>query len=442
MIRALTLLVVFLFCPALQAARGQDALKLFERMEGQIHKAKTLQLDYDLLITQTSGSADPQSRKGQLVVARADKVRFTVAGRLLGKEVKSLLVSDGKRLFSGGFSSTKPPEERDTPKQLDRTALLALSRHGIWLALITGTHMEGFVVSELRPGKKDSLDGKEAQAVHYKMKDTSGLKQGELDVTLWIDTKTLLPLKRVSTSREGKNRIFITENYTSVKLDGPIAAGTFELPKADARAEGKVFLKNIGVAMSKHLEATGRLPAAAICDKDRLPLLSWRVALLPYMDEGKLYKEFKLDEPWDSEHNKKLIPRMPRFYQVPGAPKKVGEGETFYRVLVAGMPGDPPAGDGTAFEWSLGLRLLDFTDGTSATLSVVEAAQSVPWTSPDELGYDAKKPLPKFANFAGNGTFLALFVDGSVRTLRSNLPEATLRALITRAAGDIPGDLD
>ena len=120
------------------------------------------------------------------MVARADKVRFTVAGRLLGKEVKSLLVSDGKRLFSGGFSSTKPPEERDTPKQLDRTALLALSRHGIWLALITGTHMEGFVVSELRPGKKDSLDGKEAQAVHYKMKDTSGLKQGELDVTLWL----------------------------------------------------------------------------------------------------------------------------------------------------------------------------------------------------------------------------------------------------------------
>lgn len=152
------------------------------------------------------------------------------------------------------------------------------------------------------------------------------------------------------------------------------------------------------------------------------------MALLPYLKDNQLYQQFKLDEPWDSDHNKKLILQMPTVYANSTGPKRPGE--THYRVLV---------GDWAAFDWSKGLSLAHLTaaDGASITLMAVEAADSVPWTKPDELLYDAKKPMPKFGNFHGDGTFCVVFCDGYARTLRHDMKEETLRALITWTGGEV-----
>jgi hypothetical protein len=198
--------------------------------------------------------------------------------------------------------------------------------------------------------------------------------------------------------------------------------------EAAARTVSANNLRQIAIAMHNHEGVYRKLPSAAICDKAGKPLLSWRVAILPFIEQDQLYRQFKLDEPWDSEHNKKLIERMPQVYAVPAAPTKE-PGHTHYRVFVGG---------GAGFELSKGIRLLDITDGTSNTIMAVEAAQSVPWTKPDELVYDPKKPLAKFGNFYGNGIFQAAFFDGSVRGLRNDLPEQVLRAYITRAGGEAP----
>ena len=64
------------------------------------------------------------------------------------------------------------------------------------------------------------------------------------------------------------------------------------------------------------------LPPAAICNKKGKPLLSWRVAILPQLGYQNLYEQFKLDEPWDSEHNKKLLEKMPKVYAPVGAKPK------------------------------------------------------------------------------------------------------------------------
>jgi hypothetical protein len=201
--------------------------------------------------------------------------------------------------------------------------------------------------------------------------------------------------------------------------------------EAASRTQGTNNLKQIGLAMHNWHAVYKTFPAAAICDKQGKPLLSWRVAILPFVEEEKLWKQFKMDEPWDSEHNRKLIPLMPQVYMVPASPTK--RGETHYRVFVGG---------GAGFEWARGIRLIDIRDGTSNTLMVVEAADSVPWTKPDELVYDPKKPLPRMADFYHNGTFAAALFDGSVRMLRSNLPEQTLRALITRSGGEVVPPLE
>src|SRR5262249_2456674 len=73
-------------------------------------------------------------------------------------------------------------------------------------------------------------------------------------------------------------------------------------------------LKQIGLALHNYHDTHRGFPAWASHDKQNKPLLSWRVHLLPYLEQNALYKEFHLNEPWDSEHNKKLIARMPKIF--------------------------------------------------------------------------------------------------------------------------------
>src|SRR5207302_1956982 len=87
---------------------------------------------------------------------------------------------------------------------------------------------------------------------------------------------------------------------------------------AAGRTRSANNLKQMALATINYADAFGRAPAAAICDKNGKPLLSWRVAILPFIEQDNLYKQFHLDEPWDSDHNKKLLARMPNVYALPG----------------------------------------------------------------------------------------------------------------------------
>src|SRR4051812_32634281 len=72
-------------------------------------------------------------------------------------------------------------------------------------------------------------------------------------------------------------------------------------------------IKQIALAWHNYEAANGHLPSNQV-DKKGKALLSWRVQILPSLEEDALYKQFKLDEPWDSENNKKLIDQMPKLY--------------------------------------------------------------------------------------------------------------------------------
>jgi len=185
-------------------------------------------------------------------------------------------------------------------------------------------------------------------------------------------------------------------------------------------------LKQIALAMLNYHSTYGHLPGAAIRDSNGKPLLSWRVALLPYLDQVDLYNRFKLDEPWNSEHNLKLLKEMPRVYRLDNMPQKESD-KTHYQVFT---------GKGTAFENDQGQKFEDFTDGMSNTILAIEAADPVPWTKPEDLTYATDKPLPKLGAHPSEAIFV-VYCDGSVRLLSREMKVQQLRARITRNGGEM-----
>jgi prepilin-type processing-associated H-X9-DG protein len=204
---------------------------------------------------------------------------------------------------------------------------------------------------------------------------------------------------------------------------------------AAQRAQSVNNLKQIGLALHNFHSTNNHFPAN-VRGKDGKPLLSWRVQILPFIEQGGLFNEFKLDEPWDSPHNKALLERMPAAFTVPGSPTEPGM--TFYRGF---------AGKGTIFDPAVpqGVDIARITDGTSNTIAVVEAKEAVPWTKPEgDLPFDADPQKPETLNtlrdpLGGHhtGGFNALFCDGSVRFLKDSINLLTLRALITRDGGEV-----
>ncbi len=195
----------------------------------------------------------------------------------------------------------------------------------------------------------------------------------------------------------------------------------------DARAKSENNLKQIALAMHNvaSLSNPPRFPGAAIRDKNGKPLLSWRVAILPYLEQQALYEKFHLDEPWDSPHNKALLKEIPAIYR-PVKQSDEPKISTYYQVFT---------GPNALFESKEGASFQDITDGTSVTLLVVEAGSPVPWTKPEDITYDKEKPLPKLGR-QFRGGFHAALADGSTRFLSAALKEQVIRALITRDGGE------
>lgn len=195
-------------------------------------------------------------------------------------------------------------------------------------------------------------------------------------------------------------------------------------PKA---REGTVNnLKTLGLALGNHAFANdGALPAAAI-SKDGKPLLSWRVAILPFLDQKALYDKFHLDEPWDSPHNKGLLAEMPAVY-APVVSKSEERYSTYYQVCV---------GEGSLFDGDRGVKLADVADEVGMTLMVVEAAKPVPWTKPEDVTFQRQGPPPKLGGQFEDGFYVA-FADGAARFLSGKIASKTLHALITRDGGEV-----
>lgn len=198
---------------------------------------------------------------------------------------------------------------------------------------------------------------------------------------------------------------------------------------AAQRAQAMNNLKQIELAMFIYHDQHNHFPPAVVLGPDGKTPHSWRVELLPHLEQEPLYNQYKMDEPWDSENNKKVLAQMPAVFRDPsGDPNSL---DTFVFVLT---------GDSTMFPADKAISVVDVTDGTSNTIMTVEAKRTVPWTKPEDIAYDPARPMPKLGGLRPGG-FLAGFGDGSVRFITETIGEQTLRALFTRAGGEAIQDI-
>lgn len=216
-------------------------------------------------------------------------------------------------------------------------------------------------------------------------------------------------------------------------IDNSLAPAIQQSRDSARRAASIYILKHIGLAMHNYHDANKHLPAAASYSPDGKPLLSWRVMLLPMLEQNKLYDQFRLDEPWDSPNNRKLIDKMPAEYRSPKSRLKE-PGKTNYVV---------PVGPGTMFEGREGINISRVKDGTAHTIMAVEVddAQAVIWTKPDDLPYDPKEPARGLGGLYKD-FFCAVFCDGAVRVIKLPCPDDNLRAAFSAAAEDPTPDFD
>ncbi|MDR1270757.1 MAG: DUF1559 domain-containing protein [Planctomycetaceae bacterium] len=192
------------------------------------------------------------------------------------------------------------------------------------------------------------------------------------------------------------------------------------------------YIKSFLLAMHNYHDTVGKLPPAFTVDENGKPLHSWRVLLLPYLEQVDLYKSIRLDEAWDSEHNKQFHDKMPQVFKCPSCTQGNPKRDTVYCMVV----GEKAVGrtDGK------GIHFSKVTDGTSNTVCIVERKTPVCWMSPEDVTFDvAVKGINKLPDGIGSEHDHCVnvgFLDGSTHVLQQNVALNVLEALLTIAGGE------
>ena len=203
--------------------------------------------------------------------------------------------------------------------------------------------------------------------------------------------------------------------------------------EAARRTQCKNNLKQIGLAMHNYHDVFSVFPAAHLNDNQGQPKLSWRVSILPYIDEAPRYNMYNFSDTWDGPSNAALLRPAPRVYICPSFTDNAST-NTCYATFT---------GDNTILGAGECIPMREITDGTSNTLLIVEACKlNIPWLKPQDIDADSATTIgdPNGASSLHRGGAHVLLGDGSVRFVSENASPDMVKALITRNGGELVQD--
>jgi hypothetical protein len=187
--------------------------------------------------------------------------------------------------------------------------------------------------------------------------------------------------------------------------------------------KSREHLHRVAVAIHGYLDEHNDEFPKDIADAAGRPLLSWRVAILPYLDLEFLHAQFKLDEPWDGPNNRKLLAFMPGVFRSPAQLPKTTD------TLIQAV-----SGTGAVFDPRAKVKLADVADGTSATLMLVESGPAVPWTKPADVAFNPDGKVPTFAGPYTDAVHVAT-ADAATYRMTTKPDEDLLRVFVQRDDG-------
>ena len=191
-------------------------------------------------------------------------------------------------------------------------------------------------------------------------------------------------------------------------------------------------LCTVKLALQNYHSQYGSFPPAYVADARGRRMHSWRILILPFMEEQGLYNLYRLDEPWDGPNNRRLLGMMPRFYACPNH-RDPSSGLTSYVAIT---------GPGTAFPGAGTTKIADITDGTHDTIFLAEVCTlDIPWTAPRDLdtasmSFRINDPARPSVSAKDRGGPAVIAVDGTYWRLKSSTDQQTLRAMTTIAGGE------
>jgi len=305
------------------------------------------------------------------------------------------------------------------PRDLGGVSVKVFTRGVRWVAL--GADAPPKPALRLTVQATDAAAAKRLGALGERALTAIGRHRGLKDVLPGFDR-----LARALAPRVEKDRVLASLGGAELKSLLPLV---IQVRAAAVREETAGKLQRIGTAMHEFHDKYNHFPPAVTTDAKKRRLLSWRVHLLPFLGEAALYKEFHLDEPWDSEHNKKLIKKMPKVFMSAANEKLARDGKTPFLA---------PIGLDTVFPGTKPVKFSEVLDGTANTIFLVEVedARAVVWTKPEDLPLDPTDPA-KGLRKQGGKVFVVLFVDGSAHFLPANMDKQNLYALFTRNGGEV-----
>ncbi|HEV3339665.1 MAG TPA: DUF1559 domain-containing protein [Pirellulales bacterium] len=207
--------------------------------------------------------------------------------------------------------------------------------------------------------------------------------------------------------------------------------------EAARRSQCMNNLQQISLALQNYHDVNGTFPPAYFADANGKPMHSWRVLILPYLEQKALYDRYHFDEPWDGPNNRQLADLIPPPYRCPlDGTVAPGSTATSYAAIT---------GPGTIFDGETATRFSSITDGTSNTILVVETTAGINWMEPRDLDINSMtfqiNASPAEISSHHPGAAMVGFADGHVSSLPQSVTAQVLRALITRAGNEpITGD--